>query len=194
MKNDAAESFHHESGIFPNCRETVLQEAMRCVAEITKYTWILNGFVYWICADSLVISRCNLCLVEMHEILCLGLLTKCAYVETIFFWSPLNVNICCVMFVSDACLLLVYLNVSTLIFSAYVHDWEELLHTLEQKTNIVQSYCKVYREMCVHIWKRVNWKQLRKMKGLEGWRNVVCALEVRISCVFYHKPPSDALV
>jgi hypothetical protein len=57
---------------------------MRCVAEIIKYTWRLNAFLYWICADSIVISRCNPCVVEVHEILCLFLLTKCVYVETIF--------------------------------------------------------------------------------------------------------------
>ena len=49
------------------------------------------------------------------------ILTMCVYVET-FFSFPLKVNLCCVIFASDAFLLLVYLSVNTLIFLTYVHD------------------------------------------------------------------------
>lgn len=56
---------------------------------------------------------------------------------------------CCVIAASDA-FLLAYLSVNS---SVFVHDWEELLHTLE-KTKIVQSYCKVFKEICVIIVER----------------------------------------
>jgi hypothetical protein len=114
------------------------------------------------------------------------ILTMCVYVET-FFSFPLKVNLCCVIFASDAFLLLVYLSVNTLIFLTYVHDWAELLHTLEQKRNIIQSYWKVYWECVFIVERELTGKQVRKMKGLEGWRNLVCAFEVRISCVFIEK-------
>jgi hypothetical protein len=49
----------------------------------------------------------------------------------VFFSSSLKVIFCCVISASHAFLLLVYLSGNT---SLSVHDWEELLHTLEKKT------------------------------------------------------------
>jgi len=42
------------------------------------------------------------------------------------------------------------------------------LHTLGQRTNIIQSYCKVYRECVFLVERELTGKQVRKMKGLEG--------------------------
>lgn len=45
-----------------------------------------------------------------------------------------------------------------------------------------------FTENCVFIVEReLTGKQVRKMKGLEGWINLVCAFEVRINCVFIEK-------
>jgi hypothetical protein len=83
--------------------------------------------VYWKCTKS--------CVCFLYNTVCLYRSNIYIYIYIyiyIFFSSSLKVIFCCVISASDAFLLLVYLSGNT---SLSVHDWEELLHTLEKKNH-----------------------------------------------------------